>query len=40
MTPRQVTFNGAAVVPEAGSLTLLLPVLGVLGAMVAVRRRK
>ena len=30
----------ASVVPEAGSLTLLLPALGVLGAVVAARRRK
>ncbi|MBC8142751.1 MAG: hypothetical protein H7Y38_15105 [Armatimonadetes bacterium] len=39
--PRQFLFNGAApaVVPEAGTLALLLPALGVLGAVV-VRRRK
>lgn len=37
-TPRQFTFNGAAVVPEGGTLALLLPALGV--ALVAVRKRK
>lgn len=35
-TPRQFRFNGAAVaVPEAGSLALLLPAMGILGAVVA-----
>ena len=42
---RQFTFNGAApvnpvVVPEAGTVALLLPALGILGTVVAVRRRK
>ena len=38
-TVRQLLFNGAAqVVPEAGSLTLLLPALGVL--TIALHRRK
>lgn len=34
------TGSTAAMVPEAGSLALLLPAMGVLGAFVAVRRRK
>jgi len=39
-TQRQFTFSAPVVVPEAGSLALLLPALGVLGAFVAVRRQK
>ena len=39
--PRQFTFNGAApaVVPEAGTLALLVPAFGVALAFVARRRR-
>ncbi|MBC8140516.1 MAG: PEP-CTERM sorting domain-containing protein [Armatimonadetes bacterium] len=32
--------GSAVVVPEAGTVALLLPALGVLGAVVAARKRK
>lgn len=39
-TRRQFTIGTPEVVPESGTVALLLPALGVLGAVVAARRRK
>lgn len=39
-TPRQFAFAPPVAAPEAGTFALTLPLLGIVGAIVAVRRRK